>query len=888
MPTLSPMVGRADELGLVQTLVREHRLVTVTGTGGVGKTRLVNEVRTALEASGTRVVTVRLGNLPSGSDAEAIAAETAMASPEALALACADDAVVVVLDGCDHVVAGAADTAIRFCDTTENGVVLATSRQPLGIPGERVVVLEPLRIPHPADANPLAAPALELFFELATASGARWDRSDRTVELVAELCRAIDGLPLAIELAAARSRTLSPADLLKLVTEHIDALRSPDGVRPELQQSVRAAIGLSVDLLDDDQRDLFRRLGVLVGPFDLGLVHAVAGPAADDHLRAVELVGALVDRSLLVADASRISTRYRMLELVREYAAADLAAAGQWEETRERLATAMAQEATDLLVEGSQRWTGDLIARITTRATSFVASLDWSIENDADPGRAYSLYVPLFAPAQQRAADVRAIGARLFERWPNEPGPMRAEALAVRATAHVLGSDFDTAATLAQAALDDPHGTSVATVVAERALTLAAIGLDDSAAALVHACRGQTAAANVPLPPFERELRGFEAALVDSAGDPARATALAMRAIADSIAADDPLTEIWARLVAAMIAIRDDRIGEAGQQLDLAQRRSATIDDAWWGGPIFRARALLAAHGTSGDGWMASRDLWRSAIERSARLGDLAELTLTLSTAAAAAEAHGHHAVAHALLAASPRVSTLTLLPEVYANRVREPASGVRAERHGGLIQALRAALDALGDTSGAVPDSRPAAESAALRREGEVWAFTFNGATVRLRDLKGLADIAVLLQRAGDEVHCLELMGATDVGGDVGPALDDRARREYQSRILDLQRDIDEAREANDPARADRAEVELDALVTELSGAFGLSGRTRSSGSSVERARTAVTYRVRAAVKKVTEQHPELGRHLSHSVRTGTWCAYRPEHEVRWIVETG
>jgi predicted ATPase len=880
--TLSPLIGRAEELGLVQRLVREHRLVTVTGTGGVGKTRLVNEVRTAIEAAGTRVVTLRLGNLSGGSDAHAITAEADKASPEALALAFADEPVVVVLDGCDHVLAGAADVAIRFCESSETGVVLTTSRQPLGIPGERVVVLEPLPVPEPGDADPSAAPAVELFLELATASGARWDRSDRTIQLVADLCRAIDGLPLAIELAAARARSLSPAELLALISKHVDALRTPDGVHHELQQSVSAAIGLSVDLLDDDQRDLFQRLGVLVGPFDLGLVHAVAASTVDDHLRAVELVGSLVERSLLVADASRMSTRYRMLELVREHAAADLVAAGLWEETRERLAAAMASEATELLIEGSQRWTGDLIARITMRASSFVASLDWCIQHDEDPRRAYALFVPLFAPAQQRAADVRAVGNRLYERWPDEPGPLRAEALAVRATAHVLGSDFEAGARFAEDAIADPHGTGIATVVAERALTLAAIGRGDHAEALVHARRGQVAAASVPLPPFERELRGFEAALVDITGDPASASVLATEVVVDSVAADDPLTEIWARLVTAMIAIRDDRVADAGEQVDLAQRRSAAIDDAWWGGPIFRARALLAAHATSEDGWIASRELWRAAIERSARLGDLPELTLTLSTAAAAASEHGHHDAAEALLAASPHVPALTVLPEVY-ERAAEPA---RTSPAHGLVTAVRAALEALGDAGPPVADRSPSPGSGRMQREGEVWALTFEGKTVRLRDLKGLSDIASLLARAGEEVHCLELMGAADVGGEAGPALDDRARREYQARILELQQEVDEAKDANDPARADRAEIELDALVTELSSAFGLSGRSRSTGSSVERARTAVTYRVRAAVKKVAEQHPALGRHLSHSVRTGTWCAYRPEHEVRWIVE--
>jgi predicted ATPase len=886
MATLSPFIGRAEEIGLVEKLVQEHRLVTVTGAAGVGKTRLVEEVRARLAATGTRVIAVRLEDLAPGSSAEVIAGEAGMASPEALALASAGERITLVLDGCDHVLDGAVDLALRFCEATDDGAVLTTSRQPLGIVGERVVALDPLPLPDPADPDPASAPAVALFLELVAASDARWDRSERTVQTVAELCRAVDGLPLAIELAAARARTLSPTDLLALVTARTDSLHPPAGARSGAPPGIDASIALSVGLLDDDQREVFRRLGALTGPFDLGLVHAVAGPVVEDHLRAVELVGALVERSLLIADPSSTSTRYRMLEVVREHALGDLTAAGLREETRERLAAAMVAEATDILVEGSQRWSAELIDRITTRAASFLASLEWCIANDPDPTRAYALFVPLFAPAQRKAADVTAVGTALFGRWPATPGALRAEALAVSATAHVLAFDLDLAIERAEAALADPDGTPIATVLAERVLTLAAIGQDDVRAALVHAQRGRAAAAAVPMPPFERELRGFEAALVDRNGEPAEAIALADAAIADSQAADDPLTEIWARLVAVTIAIRDGRVDDAGHQLELAQRRATAIDDAWWGGPLARSRALLAAH-RPGDGWLASRPLWRSAIERCARLGDLAELTLTLSTAAAAAEHHGHREEAEALLRASPRLPALTVLPEVYADRVRHPQTG---HARGELVPAVREALAVLDDEGARDegPLAPPPADAAHLRREGGVWALTFAGRTVRVRDLKGLGDLAVLLNRAGEDVHCLELMGATEVGSGTGPVLDERARREYQARILELQRDVDDAHEANDPARAERAELELDSLVTELSKAFGLGGRARSGGSSVERARTAVTYRIRAAIKRVGEDHEALGTHLAHSVRTGTWCAYRPEREVRWVVDTG
>ncbi len=448
MATLSPLIGRAEELGLVEKLVQEHRLVTVTGAAGVGKTRLVEELRAQLAAAGDRVISIQLDHLPAGIGAAAIAGEAGMSSPEALALATTGERIVIVLDGCDHVLEGAMDVALRFFEATDTGAVLTTSRQPLGVAGERVVVLEPLGLPTPADPDPAAAPAVALFFELVTARDARWDRSDRTVQAVAALCQAVDGLPLAIELAAARARTLSPTELLELVTQRTDTLRPPGGARSGGPPSIDSSIALSVSLLDDDQHDVFRRLSVLTGGFDLGLVHAVAGPVVDDHLRAVELVGALVDRSLVVAEPSTTRTIYRMLEVVREHALADLIAAGLADETRERLAAAMVAEATDILVEGSQRWSGDLIERITTRTASFIASLEWCIAQDDDPGRAYALFVPLFAPAQQKAADVQAMGSALFARWPATPAPLRAEALAVSATAHVLGYDLDAAAAL--------------------------------------------------------------------------------------------------------------------------------------------------------------------------------------------------------------------------------------------------------------------------------------------------------------------------------------------------------------------------------------------------------------------------------------------------------
>ena len=185
-------------------------------------------------------------------------------------------------------------------------------------------------------------------------------------------------------------------------------------------------------------------------------------------------------------------------------------------------------------------------------------------------------------------------------------------------------------------------------------------------------------------------------------------------------------------------------------------------------------------------------------------------------------------------------------------------------------------------------PATSQPAGTPSLILEGATWAVTYAGATQRLRDSKGLRDLAVLLAQPGQEVHCLDLVGGVDVGAEAGPVLDQRARRAYEGRIRDLQADVDEARAGNDMARAERAEAELDALVQQLSEAFGLSGRARATGSATERARSAVGWRIRDALRHAAEVHPELGRHLQNSVRTGTWCSYRPEVSVPWEIEDG
>ena len=171
------------------------------------------------------------------------------------------------------------------------------------------------------------------------------------------------------------------------------------------------------------------------------------------------------------------------------------------------------------------------------------------------------------------------------------------------------------------------------------------------------------------------------------------------------------------------------------------------------------------------------------------------------------------------------------------------------------------------------------------FRREGEYWTVAFNGAVARLKHSKGLRDIALLLASSGREVAALDLV-ARDVGApaprmaDAGEIIDERARAAYKRRIAELQSEIDDD---EDPTRAARAREELDALAAQLAGAYGLGGRARKAGDPAERARKAVTERIRDAVAKLAREHPALHRHLKVSIRTGTFCSYTPERPMTW-----
>jgi hypothetical protein len=167
---------------------------------------------------------------------------------------------------------------------------------------------------------------------------------------------------------------------------------------------------------------------------------------------------------------------------------------------------------------------------------------------------------------------------------------------------------------------------------------------------------------------------------------------------------------------------------------------------------------------------------------------------------------------------------------------------------------------------------------------------LSFADQTVQLRDAKGLRYLARLLSQPGREIHVSDLAGdgagAAGRSGPVDVVIDDAAARAYRDRVTELERELAEAREWNDSERAARAEVEIDAITDQLSSAYGLSGRTRTTGDPVERVRKAVTNRIKDSLGRIAVEHEPLGRHLANSVRTGTFCSYAPEHPMTWELD--
>jgi predicted ATPase len=313
----SSLVGRDQVVQRLVDLAQRHRIVTLTGVGGVGKTRLAIHAAADLLSEFATVWFVELARVRDPGDVAETIARTvggagAVGAPDPLATATAaltGGRRLLVLDNCEHVVAGAAAAIDVLTATCPELSVVATSREVLGVDGEHILAVRSL--------DPSTA-AGELFRQRAVAAGV--DVATLDPEAVAELCRRLDGLPLAIELAAARAATLGVAAILGGLADGLD-LGAGGRRRDGRHSTMRTTIEWSYRLLDTDEQQLFRWLAVFPNGFELDAVRHVAFLLGIDDLTATEHMASLVHKSMLTADASSAGVRYRMLETMRAFAA---------------------------------------------------------------------------------------------------------------------------------------------------------------------------------------------------------------------------------------------------------------------------------------------------------------------------------------------------------------------------------------------------------------------------------------------------------------------------------------------------------------------------------------------------------------------------------------
>jgi predicted ATPase/class 3 adenylate cyclase len=325
-------IGRTREVIEIRILAEEHRLVTLTGAGGSGKTRLALQVAAELlDGSGDGVWLVELAPVADPSMVAAtmnevlgVTGQPGRPEFDALVNALEDQRILIVLDNCEHVIdacAKAADTILRRCPQAH---LMTTSREPLGIGGEAIYRVPSLSLPAPGvdDSSTVEeSDAVALFVDRARSQGVELVLDKETAQLVVSTCQRLDGMPLAIELAAARLRSLSVADLHSLLDQRFRLLTGGSRSALERQQTLRATVDWSYSLLNGPEQSVLRRLSVFSDGFDLEAARAVCGFGDIEIFEVTDVLGSLVDKSLVLAESAGSALRYRLLETIRQFAA---------------------------------------------------------------------------------------------------------------------------------------------------------------------------------------------------------------------------------------------------------------------------------------------------------------------------------------------------------------------------------------------------------------------------------------------------------------------------------------------------------------------------------------------------------------------------------------
>jgi non-specific serine/threonine protein kinase len=389
------LIGREQQLAEISARLGQTRLLTLTGAGGIGKTQLAIEAaRAELDRFSDGVWFVDLAPLTDPalvaqavSEVLSLRATPEQPFPQVLSAWLSARQVLLLLDNCEHLLDACARLVATLVQTCPRLTVIATSRERLGVAGEEVCHVPPLALPPAgwsvgagvADAGVLAFAAVRLFHDRAWAIRADFSVTAANATAVVEICRTLDGLPLAIELAAARVGVLSPQQIATRLADRFALLARGRRDAPSRHQTLRALVDWSYEALTDAERTVLRRLAVFAGGWTLEAAEAVCSEPGSDEQRVLDLLAVLVEKSLVVLDLQGDEVRYRLLESIRAYAAEKLDEAGDTAATQQRHAAhflAVAERwAPELRGPSQAEW----MRRFDVEHNNLRAALRWAL-----------------------------------------------------------------------------------------------------------------------------------------------------------------------------------------------------------------------------------------------------------------------------------------------------------------------------------------------------------------------------------------------------------------------------------------------------------------------------------------------------------------------------
>ena len=689
---LTRFVGRTRELLELRKLIDEARLVTLTGPGGTGKTRLaVETARRLLEdyPDGVFFValeSVRDPDLVLPAIGQVIGApEGASQTPEAaLAMYLAERRVLLVLDNLEQVVSAAPRLA-KLLAAVPGTTILASSREPLSVEGEHVYPVPTLSLPsepgRPTAADLAGSELVELFVERARTVRPDFELVDTNAPDVAAICRRLDGLPLAIELAAARVNLLPPAQILSRLDHRLGLVASARRDMPERQRTLRGAIDWSHDLLSEPERVVFRRFAVFAGGADLEAALAVIDPDSELAGDPLDLLAALVDRSLLRSNPSAAEARFGMLETIREYAAEQLSRSDEESAVRANHAAffaGLAERGRDVLSSANRNAELDQLER---EVPNLRTALAWSIDNDVDLGAAIaSALRDFWRTRTTHLGEARQTTDRLIERLPDEPTLARAELLSAAAGLANWQADYRRANELTERsiAMLESLGETVAAGKELTNLGWANLISDPARARDAFNRSAEVTRGTDDIAWLQGTLQGLSLALLHL-GQLAEAHAVALEAIEAGDRAADPYTNAYNYLTIGGIEVRQGELAAAAASFEEALRR---MIDA--GGGMGTAVAIDA---------VASIALARGEVDRAIRLAAVARRVRSEIGGAPSMEVAGVEA------------------PLTVAERMTAPADYARALAEGTAMtveEAIALAFEVRGKRTGESPDLMP------------------------------------------------------------------------------------------------------------------------------------------------------------------------------------